>query len=222
MGQSCIKARLHIYNLLNINHSPSLGVGLDPAAPRHLSEEFGKQVGPFWTLWLNRRVSLINLNWSFPFACDRLQRNPLLWAWSTSSFSSPGARRAVSLIWILSNWMMTLGGTIRETTDSSNRQAGFQVHRIPFRNEFQKLFITKSIFQSPKNQDIWTRQQYIFTVLAFKGNTSLCWRGKTWVPNMQREVTWWHSDTLTRHFPFWASLSITACQISASKPALKM
>lgn len=123
---------------------------------------------------------------------------------------------------ILSNWMMTLGGTIRETTDSSKRQVGFQVHRIPFRNEFQKLFITKSIFQSPKNQDIWTRQQYIFTVLAFKGNTSLCWRGKTWVPNMQREVTWWHSDTLTRHFPFWASLSITACQISASKPALKM
>lgn len=117
---------------------------------------------------------------------------------------------------------MTLRGTIRETTDSSKRQGGFQVHHIPFRNEFQKLFITKSIFPSLKNQDIWTREQYTFTVLAFKGNMSLCWSGKTWVPNMQWEVTQWHGDILTRHFPFWASLSITACQITASKCARKI
>lgn len=61
------------------------------------------------------------------------------------------------LIWILLNsdcrWYW-------ETTDSSKRQAGFQVHHIPFKTEFQKLFNTKSIFTSLKNQDIWTRNIY--------------------------------------------------------------
>lgn len=93
MGQGHIKAQLHIYYSSNINHSPSPGVGLHPTTPRHLSEEFRKQVGPFWTLWPNRSISLINLNWSFHFACDRLQRSPSLWAWSTSSFSTHGAHR---------------------------------------------------------------------------------------------------------------------------------
>lgn len=51
---------------------------------------------------------------------------------------------------------------------------------------------------------------------------SLCWSGKTRVPKMQWEVTQWHSDVLTRHFPFWASLSITACQTTASKCARKI
>lgn len=46
VGQSHIKIQLHVYYPLNINHSPSLGVGLDPTVSRQPSEEFKKQVGP--------------------------------------------------------------------------------------------------------------------------------------------------------------------------------
>jgi len=49
-------------NPLDINHQPSLGLGVDPAAPRLLSQrEFGMQGGLLWTLWLNRRAFLLLL-----------------------------------------------------------------------------------------------------------------------------------------------------------------
>ena len=46
-------------NPLDVNHWPSLGLAVDPAAQRLLSErEFRKQGGLFWTLWLNGRALL--------------------------------------------------------------------------------------------------------------------------------------------------------------------
>ena len=47
----------YISNPLGINHWPSLGLRVDLAALRLLSEkEFKKQGNPLWTLWLNGRA----------------------------------------------------------------------------------------------------------------------------------------------------------------------
>jgi len=49
---------LRTYNPLDKPLTKS-GLSLDPPAPRLLSEkELREQEGPFWTSWLNRRMSL--------------------------------------------------------------------------------------------------------------------------------------------------------------------
>lgn len=71
VGWSCIKIQLHLYNSLDINLWLSLGLEPHPATLRLLSEEeFRKQWDPLCTLWLIRKVTLINLVWSFHSACD--------------------------------------------------------------------------------------------------------------------------------------------------------
>lgn len=75
MGQSHVKVQWHLFNPLDTSHrTRSLGLEEDPATLKLLFEEFRKQRGPFCSLWLNGRVSLINLAQSFHSAhniwCD--------------------------------------------------------------------------------------------------------------------------------------------------------
>lgn len=45
---------------LDISCWLSLGLGLDPASPRLLSEQLGEQGGSFWAVWLNGKALLIS------------------------------------------------------------------------------------------------------------------------------------------------------------------